>query len=304
MKKLLTSICFALLTFNAFAFDYCHKGYLTNIRTPELRRSLSEIAEEADNRDFVKANELIDKVLSNQTAPEFSAKPNIDGPLALQLKAAKAYYRFLAEVSKTPGPGCLDEGMKNISLAALKENKKAAKGKKWNAYESFYHRLIQYYYDKKDTQKAEEYLNKIYEYNPESGSLAFLYWGFELNLSTKTVEGKVNAYVKRGGTHSPYFIYFIITKIRYKDRDGENVFQDVIDFLTEYPNAPMNDINIATELFRKSLDINNPKQVKQYYNVLNKVAFAQPSTEEGLKLVSRIIDEKKKVEIIFEDIKD
>jgi len=256
MKKLLTSICFALLTFNAFAFDYYHKGYLANIKTPELRRTLSEVAEAADNRDFVKANKLIDKVLSNQTAPEFSAKPNIDGPLALQLKAAKAYYRFLMVDPKTPGPGGTDEEMKNNALAALKEYKKKANGKKWNAYESFYHRLIQYYYDKKDFEKAEEYLNKICEYNPEFGALAYLFWGMEFNLPTKTIESKIKPCLNKD---SPYYSYAIIRSIQLKQRDGNNV--------------------------------------------LNKVAFAQPGTEEGLKLVSRIIDERKKVEIILPSVR-
>ena len=83
-----------------------------------------------------------------------------------------------------------------------------------------------------------------------------------------------------------------------------NVFYDCIDFLNEYPTMPLNDLRTAVQLLKKSIDINNPKQVKKYYDTINRVAFALPNSEESLKFVSEIIDERKKVEIMFEDIKD
>ena len=184
---------------------------------------------------------------------------------------------------------------------SLNEYNKSANGKKWNAYESFYHRLIQYYYDKKDKKKAEEYLNKIVEYNPESGTVAYLYWGLEFNLPTEKVEQKVNNYLKSGGSYSSYIM---LMRIRYKDRDGGNVFEEFTAFLSEHPVALLQDLNIILELLRKSLDIADKEQVKEYYNTLNRLAFAQPNTEDRLKLVSKILDERRKVEMIFSDVKE
>jgi len=297
-SKIIGQICIAayllLLTCIAFGGDYC-KGYTRNITTPPLHKLLSQAEQAYKQKNYTKACEFIDKALANQSATEFSSKNDINGPLAMQLKAAKARYKFLANPI-----GTLNPEIKKMSTDALKEYHKAAKGKKWDAYESFYHRLVQYYNANKNSKKAEEYLSKIYDYNPNSGARAYLYWGMGLNLPTKKVEEKVNTYLKSGGLYSSYIM---LMRIRYKDRDGENVFQDSIDFLKEHPNAHINELITAIELFRKSIDLKNPKQVKQYYNVLNKVAFAQPGTEEGLKLVSRIIDERKKVDMIFEKVR-
>jgi len=301
MKKIYLLFCAAALATSIFAFDYCRPGYLQNLTTPSIKKDLLEANQSANNKNYVKAIKLIDKALANKSAPEFSAKPNQDGPLDLQLKAAKAYYRFLMGCDKTKGPGCLDEEMKNISLATLKEYNKSAKGKKWNAYESFYHRLIQYYHDKKNTKKAEEYLDKIVEYHPEAGTVAYLYWGLKLKLPTEKVEQKVNNYLKTGGQYSSYIM---LMRIRYKDRDGGNVFEECTAFLSDHPVARINDLNIILELLRKSLDITDKEQVKEYYNTINRLAFAQPNTEERLTLVSRILDERRKVEMIFSNVKN
>ena len=184
-------------------------------------------------------------------------------------------------------------------MDALKEYKKVAKGKKWEAYKNLYHRLIQYYSYTKENKKRDNIFDKLMEYDKDDFNIMVL--GFTYNLSPAKANNFINDCVKRTGSYNSQIMFY---KIRYKDKSGENVFYDCIDFLNEYPTMPLNDLRIAVQLLKKSIDINNPKQVKKYYDTINRVAFSQPNYEESLKFVSEIIDERKKVEIIFENIKN
>jgi len=271
-------------------------GFTRNITTPSLHKLLYQAEQAYKQKDYKKACEFIDKALANQTAPEFSGKNNINGPLALQLKAAKARYKFLAKPV-----GALDPEIKKMSTEALKEYHKAAKGRKWDAYESFYHRLVQYYFAEKDFDNAKENLKNIFDYSLESGIRAYLFWGLRLNIPTSKIEEKINAYVKKTGTYPGHII---LMRIRYKDRDGGNVFEDTIDFLKEHPTTSPANLKTALALLRESLNTDDVNQVKKYYSAVNRLAFEQPNTADRLVLVSYIMDERKKVEMIFPKVKE
>jgi len=133
----------------------------------------------------------------------------------------------------------------------------------------------------------------------DKDDLSILILGLNYNLPPKKANNFINDYVKRTGNYNSQIMFF---KIRYKNKSGGNVFYDCIDFLDEYPTMPVNDLRTAVQLLRKSIDVNNTKQVKKYYETINRVAFAQPNSEESLKFVSEIIDEREKMEIIFDNI--
>ena len=293
MKKLPILFIIFFFTINIFAAQYWSEK-MSGVTTPTLKKVLNKSINAYHNKNYDKAAELIDEALEMKSAREFQ-RENDDpelGPLCIQLIAEKAFYKSLP----TPQNKCNPE-VEKISLSALKEYRKIAAGKQWPAYRILYHSLINYYINKGQPRKVDEQLDKLLEYSP-SEIINVLRWGLIINIPFSNAEKKINDYVKRGGDYSPELIFF---KIRFKNKNGGNVFQDCIDFLNEYPTAKVEDLTLAVEFMRKSIDTKNPKQVKNYCDTINRVAFAQPNSEESLKFVSEMIDERKKVEIIFEE---
>lgn len=296
MKKLALIIILFFFASNIFSVQYSN-GIMKDINSTELCHTLQAALKAEKNKDYKKSCELIKKALEIKSAPEFSVENNPHGPLAMQLNVRIAALMASGLCGKTDNPE-----IEKIVLTTLNKYNKAAKGKYWPIYKQLYGRLIQYYFVIKDFKKAEKQMDAMLDFSFELVDVhSFLYWGLLINLPANKAEEKINKYIKNGGVYDCSIVFM---RIRYKNRDGENVFFDCIDFFNEYPTiAPINDINSALEFLRKSLDINNMEQVKEYYNTLNRLAFAQEDTEERMNLVSKILDARKKVEMIFPDVK-
>ena len=84
---------------------------------------------------------------------------------------------------------------------------------------------------------------------------------------------------------------------------GKDVFPEAIDFLKSYPNADFEYIKGAIEIAREGIPFDKPDLVKDYYNMLMILAIKQPDTQDRLKVIGFIINEKKKLEIIMPEIK-
>ncbi len=90
--------------------------------------------------------------------------------------------------------------------------------------------------------------------------------------------------------------------ILIKKTEG-NVFHKAIDFLKSYPNANFEYIKGAIEIAREAIPFDKPEQVKDYYNMLMILAIKQPDTQDRLKVIGLIINEKKKLEVIIPELK-
>ncbi len=293
MKKMSIFLIAFFLSANLFAAKYWHG--LDGIKTPTLHKTLSEARSAYLNKNYKKACELIDIALKNKTAPEFLPENNHPeiGPLALQLISEKAYYKTLPAPKNNVNPET-----EKIAIPALKEFSKIAKNKRWAAYTILYHRLIVFYILKDEFKNAEVQLDNMFNYDPYQ-ILNYLNWGLQINLPTSKANEKINSHVKQTGSYSSEIIFL---KIRYKDRDGKNVFQDCIDFLDEYPLSNIADLMQTVNFLRASLNINNPKQVEKYYKTINRLAFAQPNRQDRLDFIKEILTEKEKVEMIHTNI--
>jgi len=268
--------------------------YLNNIKTPELRELIINAKQSAEEKNLKKACEFLDVALSKNNAPEFNNHKKNDEPLELKIKTAKACYEFQeAQANQLKVPQ-----IEKSLLALLKEYRKAANGKAWGAYTGIRFRLIIYYIANKQFDKAEKEMEKFIDYDINY-IVPYLTWGLQINLPASKVEKKIDEYVKKTGIYNSEIILY---RIQYKAKDGGNVFEDTIDFIREYPTTSPTNLKTALALLRKSIDVNDVKQVKKYYNSINRLAFEQPSTEDGLTLVSEIIDEKKKVEMIVPSV--
>ncbi len=298
MKKIFILLILLFLTTGTFAAKYWD-GQINGVSTPELKGALINANIALQNKEYKKSNDFIDKALGMKSAPEFLSNNNdpVWGPLRLQLLAQKACnLSLISFLTTTPNA---NPEIEKICLNTLDEFKKEAKGEKWAVYKNLYHRLIQYYSFKKDNKKIDKTFGKLMDY--DNNDLSILILGLTYNLSPAKANDYINKLVKITGDYNSQIMFF---KIKYKDKSGGNVFYDCIDFLNEYPTMPVADLRTVVQLLRKNIDVNNPQQVKKYYETINRVAFAQPNSEESLKFVSEIIDERKKVEIIFEDIKN
>ena len=287
MKKLAIFILVFFLATNIFAVDYCD-GFIKNITTPALCKLLSQAEQAAKNKNFKKVSELVDKALVMKSAPEFSAKADANGPLDLKLKMAKVFCKF--EDAKSNKFKNSKELEKTI-LSLLKEYQEPAKGKKWTSYTWLLQSLAKYYTATKNYPKLEKQVDKILEYSWDKPTvITFLSVGLENGISTSIAERRISGYIKSGGRHNAWINYL---RICYKRCDGGDVFQDSLDFLKVYPKSDPNNIINTIGFLKESLNTDDKEKVKQYLDALNKLAFAQPNTEDRLVLVSKILDEKR-----------
>ena len=268
---------------------------IKEVTTPALSNNLIEIQQKYKNEQYEEACSLIDQVLQNTNAPEFAAE-SFHGPLALQLKAEKAYYKTFPQSHKAGNPEA-----KQIALAALEEYQEVGIGKLWSGYSLLYIRLIEHYMVKKDFNKVLEYMDKLLEYDPLQ-IVRYVNFGLKAGLSTSKAENKMNAFINEYGRGEEYAAFM---KIRYNDRDGINSFQETIDILKKYSkNAEPESLEIALELLRKWLDVGDLDKCKQYHRILTIVALNQPSDDAHVKIVSKILNEKKKLEVIMPEVKN
>jgi len=293
MKKLAIFIIVIFFSTNLFAAKYWHG--LEGIKTPALNNVLKESKSAFQKKEYKKGCQLIDIALTNQAAPEFLPENNHPeiGSLALQLISEQAYYKTLPAPENNVNPE-----MEKIVIAALKKYKKEAAGKGWPAYTVLYHRLIVYYILKGEFDKAELQLDKLFDYDSFQ-ILNYLNWGLQINLPTSKANEKINNHVKQTGSYNSEIIFL---KIRYKERDGKNVFQDCIDFLDEYPLSNIADLTQAVNFLRAALEINNPKQVKKYYKTINRLVSAMPNLQSNMEFIKEIRKEKEKVEMVVPEV--
>jgi len=126
-----------LLVNSVFAVKYWNGFY--DITSQPLSNTLANAKRAFETKQFREAEDLIDKVLLMTNAPEFSIIDENNGPLNLQLIAAKIQYTgFPAGYSK------INQKTINLVNETLKKYHKEAKGKNWAAYASFLMRKLRY----------------------------------------------------------------------------------------------------------------------------------------------------------------
>ncbi len=151
--------------------------------------------------------------------------------------------------------------------------------------------LAQYYSATKNYPKLEKQVDKILEYSWDKPTvITFLSVGLDNGIPTSIAEKRISEYIKSGKRYNAWINYL---RICYKRRDGDDVFQDSLDFLRVYPKSDPNNIIKTLGFLKESLNTDDKEKVKLYLDALNKLAFAQPNSEDRLELVSKILDEKR-----------
>ncbi len=69
-------------------------------------------------------------------------------------------------------------------------------------------------------------------------------------------------------------------------------------------DADADSLEIALSILRKWLDVSDLAQCKEYYRILTIVALNQPSDESHIKIISKVLNEKKKLETIMPEVKN
>ena len=209
-------ICLLLIS-NVFAVRFLSQS-MEGITTPALSNKLAEVLQVFNNEQFENACNLIDVALQNTNALEFAAE-NPEGPLTLQLKTEKSYLKTMPYPTRFDNPESFQ-----IAFSALNEYETIATDKKWTAYSLLCNRIIDYYTHKKEYDNAREYMGKMLVGNPFDLVL-YLNWGLKINLPTSTAIQKMDVFIEERGIGQKEARFI---KIQYKERDGENVFQDCL----------------------------------------------------------------------------
>ena len=289
----ISAILFSLILIsNVFAVRFLSQE-MEGITSPVLSNKLIEVLDSFKKEQYENACNLIDIALQNTNAQEFAAETT-EGPLDLQLKTEKAYFKTMPYPIRFDNPESLQ-----VAVAAFEEYESIAAGKKWTAYSLLCNRIIDYYTHKKEYEKARVYMEKMLIGNPFDIVL-YLNWGLKVNLPASVAVQKMDDFVNERGIGEKEAAFI---KVQYKERDGENVFQNSLDYLKKYPKAEPDVLNKALTFLRKSLDVSDINQCREYYTILSYLALNQPSDEKHLPLVSKILNEKKKLETIIPEVK-
>ena len=302
MKTLTIQISAILISLLLISNVFAIKGVqfmcgceIKEVTTPSLSNKLVGIQQAFKDEKYEEACNLIDLVLQNTNAPEFATE-SFHGPLALQLKAEKVYYKMFP-----PSYNVCNPESKQVALATLEEYQAEAVGKTWSGYSLLYIRLIEHHIAKKEYTTVLTYIDNLLDYDPLQIT-RYVDFGLKAGLSATTAESKMNNFISNYGRGEEFAAFM---KIRYKDRDEINVFQDTIDYLKQYSKETESEnLEIALSLLRKWLDVSDIAQCKEYYNILTIVALNQPSDEAHIKIVSKILNEKKKLETIMPEVRN
>ena len=284
MYKIYITICLLLLVNSALAIKYW-EGF-SGIITPALSNKLAKAKQTYNNKQYRKAEDLIDEALTMTNAPEFNIIGETNGPLDLQLKAAKIYYKGLP-VSYLQG----NPQIVKLAYKFLDEYSETAKGKRWPAYASLYRRLIDYYLIK-DRKKVKKEMDKLLEYMPNKIH-EYIFWGLQINMPLSEVNEKVADFEKQGGSIISEVDFIII---KHRINAGSNVVEDIFAHFKKYSKT-LNDDNMkfAFDYLNTNIDLSNINKVKEYQDLLTWLAINLPAEKQSGLTIARILNERRKI---------
>ncbi len=260
----------------------------SGITTPTLSNTLAKANQAYNRKQYRKAEDFIDKALTMTNAPEFKTVDETNGPLSLQLKASKIYYKGLPVSYLQGNPQII-----KLAYAYLDEYSEEANGKRWQAYASLYRRLIDYYLIK-DKKKVKKEMKNLLEYMPNKIH-EYIFWGLQLEMPLSEVNEKVAAFEKQGGGIISEVNFLII---KHRICAGSNVVEDIHAHFKKYSDTLNADnIKFAFDYFNQNLDLSDFRKIKEYQNLLTWLAVNLPAEKKSGRTIARILNEKRKVVI-------
>ena len=281
----MNKFCIILFLVNSvFAVKYW-EGF-SGIKTPELSNTLVRAKQAFENKQHQKAEDLIDKALTMTNAPEFKIIDDANGPLAMQLKAAKAHYIHQSAIYRRG-----DSQLVKFVYEILDEYCEISKEKSWPAYSSLYQILLGYYAVKGKHEKARQELENMFKYDVNQIGM-YAIWGLEIKLPLSKVEEKITLFEEQGGIVRAELDFL---RVRYKIRDTSNAVQVVLSNLKKFPENTLYNINLALDYLKENLKLDTRKDLIEYRDFLTSLAVNQSADKQHGQILARILNEKRKV---------
>jgi len=269
---------------SVFAVKYW-EGFI-GIKTSVLSNTLVRAKQAFENKQHQKADDLIDKALLMTNALEFKIVDDANGPLAMQLKSAKAHYIHQSAIYRR-GDSQLIKSIYKI----FDKYREISKGKSWPAYASLYQILLGYYAVKEEHEKARQELENMFKYDVNQIGM-YAIWGLEIKLPLLKVEEKINFFEKQGGIVRGELDFL---RVRYKIRDNSNAVDSVMTNLKKFPENTLYNINLAIDYLNENQDLNSRKNLAKYRDFLTWLAVNQSVNKQKGQILAKILNEKRKV---------
>lgn len=226
---------------------------------------------------------------------DFSNVKTAEGePLELAIEGARLWYK--AKASSFKDREIVTEAEKLLSAYAKK-----AEDKSWNSYKYLFHRIRDYYFNKKDYENVLNTQKRLVLYDVLDNWAIDSYLEYLKSFSlTDNTEEFFKEIVKKGGKMSPKMELQLI-KLSLKSKEKNSW----IKLLTWFDNNRRAEIGIlreAIDIASLNLDASNPAMIKTYYITLTNVILAQVANEENMPKIAELLNERQKIKTICPEI--
>lgn len=215
-------------------------------------------------------------------------------PLELATEGAKLWYK--AKSSSFKDQEIVSEAEKLLKIYAKK-----AEDKSWNSYKYLFHRIRDYYFNKKDYENVLKIQKELVLYDVLDNWAIDSYLEYLKSFSlTDDTENFFKEIVKRGGKISPKMeLQLIKLSLKNKEKDS---WKTLLIWFDNNRRAEIGILREAIDIASLNLDASNHDMVKTYYVTLTNVILAQVANEENMPKIAELLNERQKIKTVCPEI--
>ena len=215
-------------------------------------------------------------------------------PLELVIEGARLWYK--AKASSFKDQKIVAEAEKLLNAYAKK-----ADDKSWNSYKYLFHRIRDYYFNKKDYENVLKIQKELVLYDVLDNWAIDSYLEYLKTFSlTDNTEEFFKEIVNKGGKMSPKMeLQLIKLSLKNKEKDS---WQALLTWFDNNRRAEMGVLREAIDIASLNLDSSNTAMIKTYYITLTNVILAQVANEENMPKIAELLNERQKIKTICPEI--
>jgi len=287
----------AIVSVNVFAIPL--------IKNPELENAVTNAESAYINKDYYLATKNCLDIFNsaNTEAQNELEKLKSDDGFSYDIRLHLIYLDSLAYTGQSAFDLYRMECKKIITKYKGQEKDKNFSNIIW-----VYNHLAQHYRLSYNKEMETQTLKEAAELFPES-CLPVRYVKNIMNNSTEPLPTNIVSEVNRifnknkELNNNKLTPEMVCCNVILLDKTGGDAYSAAINFLISYTDADCIDLINTIKIVRNNISFDKPEQVQDYYNMLMVLAIKQANTNDRLKVIGFIINEKKKIEAIIAEFK-
>jgi hypothetical protein len=191
------------------------------------------------------------------------------------------------------------DSMAADARAALREHADAARSNHWPDYAGLFNVLEGCCRATGNRDGVQQVIVERLAYDPSSSVAVEKFIQHFQRANTAVVNRVLQQYYERGGTRTLAIGLF---ECRQAVRQGMKEYEIGLQLMRRYPEMSAQNLRQLLDAMRGFLDSDKPQQVRSLHRELAAMAAKQPVDKTGAEKIALLINEKRKLELVYPNL--